>query len=418
MDREKKREPPYLGREPPYFGHESPKPEHELRIRLIILWLRSSFLPGFSHICSEPQSLDHVYTLLPDSGQAISLLHISVSNASVITMTVTFSHDGSKLLPVQGLPYSYEGHTLPGGDAWHGKASFGCITLQQVKTSQGYFRILHIGTNCPARIRCHHHCEENLLCIRTVLNHSVTEMIKGGGKQQYDEKQFSLVFGRQWQSLIDITQPGDYVFFDMIYKEGLIAGRARYHEEIKKGFTNTYDHIPERITGKRLFLTLQMHSILLEIRNYPYVHEDRTGELEEKTAKYLAQALGELDGYNWHKVRIKEKYWQACQLARSYIVDNLDERFTIPELSRKAGISATRLKQVFPLIFDYTIDDYHRYLMLKRIFNELGNKDVLIKSIVDRAGYNGASAFAAAFKKTFLCAPSEFNSDQWDIRNL
>ena len=110
--------------------------------------------------------------------------------------------------------------------------------------------------------------------------------------------------------------------------------------------------------------------------------------------------------------------WEACQLAREYIIHHLDEHFTIPQLSRNAGISATRLKQVFPWILDYSIDEYHRHLMLKRTFEKLASSDVLIKSIIDIAGYNNASAFTSAFKKTFLCTPSEFNNDAWNTGTL
>jgi len=333
-------------------------------------------------------------------------------------MTVTFSDGNSLLLPVEGLPARYEGYILSGGEAWHTETAFSHITLQQAETVEGGFRILHIDASQADRIGCRYLAEEKLLCIRAALDRPVTELIKGSGKQRYDEKQFSVLFGRQWQSLIDLPQPGRYIFFDMIYKEVLITGRARNHPEVKKGFLNTYDYIPERIMGKKLFLTLQMHRLLTEIRNYHYTTENQTTTREEKMGEYLARALAELDGYNQHTLRVSEKHWQSCQLAQAYIANHLDERFTIPELSRKAALSATGLKQAFPRIFDYTIDEYHRHLMLKRTFNKLADKNVLIKSVVEQAGYAGASAFAAAFKKTFLCMPSEFNSDQWDTKDL
>lgn len=217
-------------------------------------------------------------------------------------MVFVFQHNGSPLPLQEGIPPAYEGYRLHGGNAFHGHGDDMSIVIQVAETARGYFRILHVHGGSSARIRCAYRHDEDMLCVRTILHHPLTEWIKGGGPQKYDEKQFVLLFGRRWQSFIAFDKPGDYTFFDMVYRENGLVGRPKNHAEVKKGFRNVYEHIPERITGQRLFLTLEMHRILLEMRTGNYAD---TASIEEKMDKYLANALLEVDGYHWKKINFR-----------------------------------------------------------------------------------------------------------------
>ncbi len=333
-------------------------------------------------------------------------------------MTVTFSHGENKLTPAAGLPARYKGYILSGAEARHFKSRSGIITLQQLTTPLGGCRILHINAKRAHKIKCHYQGEEKWLCIRTVPDQPVTELIKGSGKQRYDEKQFNMLCGTQWQSLIDIDQHGEYVFFDLMYKEKRIPTHARNEDNLKIIFDNAYEYVPARFAEKKLFLTLQMHRVLTELRNEPITRENHAEAVEEKMLEYLNDCNKEVDGYGRIKLRISERHWNACEGAVEYIKANLDKQFTIPQLGLKVGMSATGLKQAFPRIYDFTIDDYHRYLRLKRTFKILSDPKAVVKSVVALSGYGSAPTFTAAFKKAVFCTPSEFNNERWDTSNL
>ena len=97
--------------------------------------------------------------------------------------------------------------------------------------------------------------------------------------------------------------------------------------------------------------------------------------------------------------------------AEKYLIDNMAGPFIgIERLSQMLGISGTKLKRNFKLVYGDTIFQYFRKKQLESAKIMLKNSDMSIKDIAAVYGYNSPSKFTAAYKTYFRELPS---SRQW-----
>ena len=82
--------------------------------------------------------------------------------------------------------------------------------------------------------------------------------------------------------------------------------------------------------------------------------------------------------------------------------------FTIPYLAKKAGVSPTKLKQIFRAIYGTSLFAYIRAEKMHWACRQLIRPDLHIIDIAEACGYDNASKFSAAFRAVIGCSPREF----------
>ena len=119
------------------------------------------------------------------------------------------------------------------------------------------------------------------------------------------------------------------------------------------------------------------------------------------------------------KRKMKEVEWFTVHVAKQMIENNLDKQFTTAEVSRTIGINEFKLKQLFPKITGYSLDEYRKYKLFGRVGRNIIQKsDVPLKSFYNEAGYTNYSNFSKAFHKQCSCTPSELRVADWDLGSL
>lgn len=90
---------------------------------------------------------------------------------------------------------------------------------------------------------------------------------------------------------------------------------------------------------------------------------------------------------------------------------NLMTPSTIDELSRKLGISNTKLQKGFRYIYGVSVYQYYKKMKLNRAMELIKSSDMSIREIAFHCGYASQGQFSTAFRKEFGVQPSKMRSD-------
>ena len=99
---------------------------------------------------------------------------------------------------------------------------------------------------------------------------------------------------------------------------------------------------------------------------------------------------------------------RAAAAARAYMSAHLDERLTIPELSRRFCVSATALKAAFRELYGQPIHAWLREKRMERAAELLRCSDMSVLDISQAVGFASPSQFGANFLKRFGASPGKF----------
>lgn len=91
-----------------------------------------------------------------------------------------------------------------------------------------------------------------------------------------------------------------------------------------------------------------------------------------------------------------------------FLIQNLEKRYTIEELSRKYLINTSSLKKTFKSIYGQPIAGYMKEYRIRRAAELLRRTDDSIAVIARRLGYENQGKFTQAFKDLVHMKPSEY----------
>ena len=92
------------------------------------------------------------------------------------------------------------------------------------------------------------------------------------------------------------------------------------------------------------------------------------------------------------------------------ITDDLQQRYTIEELSRKYLVNTTTLKSVFKAVYGQPIGAYMKEYRIRRGMTLLRDTDKSIAEVALQVGYESQGNFTEAFKTLVHLSPSEYRS--------
>lgn len=107
-----------------------------------------------------------------------------------------------------------------------------------------------------------------------------------------------------------------------------------------------------------------------------------------------------------------EKLTQAEKLIAedtfSFCMEHMQEHYTIPFLAARAGVSPTKLKLVYRIVYGTSLFAHVRKEKILWAAHELALSNCRIIDIAEACGYDNASKFSAAFSGVIGCTPKEY----------
>lgn len=108
-----------------------------------------------------------------------------------------------------------------------------------------------------------------------------------------------------------------------------------------------------------------------------------------------------VNNYNNNQIDIIKKIHEK-------LLNSLDKRITIEELSKEYLINPTTLKEMFKAVYGKSIAAHMKEHRMKEAANMLLNTDLSIAQIALAVGYNSQSKFSIAFKEFYSVLPREY----------
>jgi AraC-like DNA-binding protein len=136
---------------------------------------------------------------------------------------------------------------------------------------------------------------------------------------------------------------------------------------------------------------------------YFTILENRVMLLIERFMNRIMDKMGE---ENYRRLN-PEDVFKMMEVESDITRDDAMEPPTVQELSKKFGISQTRLKTLFKEVYGYPIYEYFQRYRMERARAMLLSGEHSVKETGYQLGYKSLSNFAKAFRQIFDYAPSD-----------
>lgn len=137
--------------------------------------------------------------------------------------------------------------------------------------------------------------------------------------------------------------------------------------------------------------------------------ENRRGYCKLKVLELLLfLSAAELPGQREQRAYVTRAQADTMRAIRTYLVEHLDERITLPELSVRFDIPLTTMKQNFKTVYGDTIGAYVQSYRMQKAMWLLQETDQSITEIAAQVGYQNASKFSGVFRQFSGITPSEY----------
>ncbi|MGJ8551070.1 helix-turn-helix domain-containing protein [Winogradskyella wichelsiae] len=94
-----------------------------------------------------------------------------------------------------------------------------------------------------------------------------------------------------------------------------------------------------------------------------------------------------------------------------YINNFPETNLSVTELAAKISISPAKVQEGFKLMHDKTLNNYIRYVRVKKSEELIKNTDLNISEIVYSLGFSSRSYFSKIFKAQYNCSPIEYKQN-------
>ena len=95
------------------------------------------------------------------------------------------------------------------------------------------------------------------------------------------------------------------------------------------------------------------------------------------------------------------------------MTEQLEQRFTIEELSKQYLINTSTLKEVFKAVYGLPIATYMKEYRVHQAMKLLRETDATIADIAAQVGYETQGKFSKAFKDVTQVLPTEYRKMQY-----
>jgi len=179
--------------------------------------------------------------------------------------------------------------------------------------------------------------------------------------------------------------------------------------EVLKTFGENIERNLPAIMGNRSYpISSQMRQILMDIKNYPFTGSLKKLFVEAKVIELLTLQIAQINEEENGKSNLKRVDIHKLYEVKDLLIKNLNNPYSIEELSRIAGINRTKLQDGFKELFGTTVFGYladSRLEEARKLI--LAGNHATISEISGMIGYKNPQHFTAAFKRKYGYLPKD-----------
>jgi AraC-like DNA-binding protein len=165
---------------------------------------------------------------------------------------------------------------------------------------------------------------------------------------------------------------------------------------------NPSDHYVE---GPSFFMTPVMQSIVDSLFNIQYEGKTKMMFFRSQVTALLSHFFGQLASLKTEKIKSSER--EKLNLAKSILLDNIENPPSLTELSKQIGLNTYKLKRDFKELFGVPVFKYLQNERLTLANKLIRNQEFTVQEAAWHVGYDSLSSFSNAFEKKFGYRPSQ-----------
>lgn len=134
-------------------------------------------------------------------------------------------------------------------------------------------------------------------------------------------------------------------------------------------------------------------------------------DVKNASAQYQYQQVKKLFQYIIHSLADKQPSESASShisAAEKYIREHYESRVTLEDIANYVGLVPSYLSTIFKKKTGQTISGYLTNYRLERAKELLEDKNINIKQIYSKVGFNDYNYFITCFKKNYGCTPNQY----------
>ncbi len=109
---------------------------------------------------------------------------------------------------------------------------------------------------------------------------------------------------------------------------------------------------------------------------------------------------------------LSHKEMDSVRELSKFITNYPETQLCIKKLSRKSGLSPSKLQEGFKLMHNRTVTDYIREVRIQKSEELIKNTDLNISEVVYSIGFTSRSYFSKIFKQKYNCSPKQYKDNQ------
>ena len=197
---------------------------------------------------------------------------------------------------------------------------------------------------------------------------------------------------------------------------------------VKKELSNLFPDVIDNINLLENFLKNNRNAALIEtIPELKHVFNEIYSVRDEIKMTYIKLKVLEillmlqLIPFD-RNVRTKKYYSKndvdKVKMVHKTITENLEQKYTLDEFSKKYNISLTQLKGCFKEVYGLPFYTFLKHYKMHIAAHYLENTDLNINEIAGKLGYDNGSKFISAFKSILNCTPNEYRKQNVRLEHL
>lgn len=139
----------------------------------------------------------------------------------------------------------------------------------------------------------------------------------------------------------------------------------------------------------------------------------RTDALHSITERLMSVECPEFDSAHEavnERPQFTENHVEKIRMIHEFLSENLSERITIDDLSKRFAMNPTTLKSVFKDVYGESVAAHMKIHRMRKAAGLLSSSDMSVGEVARSVGYGSQSKFSAVFGELYGVSPREYRA--------
>jgi AraC-like DNA-binding protein len=304
------------------------------------------------------------------------------------------------------LPSGFSGYRLPGGTITSANhPEIGTIIQQEFLNSHYALRINQFNIFQPLNLKCIQSASRlvSFLSLRGSFEYS----IEGVGAFGLKQGQFTMLSTPNTVAIAKFSRPKLYECMEIGWSDKWIRPIQHQFNFLQRLFVPQKKKTAFFLNPKPRSAGIDALKMANTILTTPYDPAISRLFLKSRAHEYMLLLLLESSKKPVSLIRLTEKQREAIIQIGEHLQTGYDKKFSIKDLSRKAGMNVTTFKYGFREIYGDSVSRIHMKARMEEALRLLRTNEFNTKQIKEKVGYELTTSFLKHFFKYFGFHASE-----------